>query len=80
MKKLPGFGVCVYQKLGLTSDEVSGYHDLGPPPARGRGKVPGCQKLGLTLRQPPRTLKNPILFSPQPFLFPPAKSEGTKNC
>ena len=48
MKKLPGFGVCGYQKLGLTSDEVSGYHDLGPPPARGRGKVPGCQKLVLT--------------------------------
>jgi hypothetical protein len=32
MKKLPGFGVSGYQKLGLTSDEVSGYHELGLPP------------------------------------------------
>jgi hypothetical protein len=26
------FGVSSYQKLGLTSDEVSGYHELGLPP------------------------------------------------
>jgi hypothetical protein len=32
MKKLPGFGVCGYPKLGLTDDEVSSYHELGLSP------------------------------------------------